>query len=185
MSLKLYRITTKINHPDNMAGFYKNDKDVYDFFKLNKGDEKMIRKRDLSFVAGKGYTVKNINDTDFINCPTALLFSEKFVNLLGNELEQELQFIPCNLLCENTAFKWYAARIIRKVSVIDKEASIYRKLVDGQKIIKFVRYKKDINIPFFIAEDTEYSSYYVVTDLFKELCENNNILINFENPEIF
>ena len=28
MSLKLYRINTMINHPDNMAGFYKEDKEI-------------------------------------------------------------------------------------------------------------------------------------------------------------
>ena len=52
-------------------------------------------------------------------------------------------------------------------------------------MIKFARYRKDIDIPFFIAEDSKYSSYYVVTELFKELCHNNNILIDFEKPEIF
>ena len=185
MSLKLYRINTMINHPDSMAGFYKDDKDTYEFFKLNKGDEEKILKRELSFVAGKGYTLKNINDTDLISCPTVLLFSEKFVRVLGSQLEQDMQFIPCKLICENSSFKWYAARIKRRISVIDEEASIYRKLTDGQKVIKFARYRKDVNVPFFIAEDTNYSSYYVVTELFKELCENNNIYIKFEKPEIF
>lgn len=185
MSLKLYRITATLNHPDNMAGFYKDDKEVYDFFKRNIGNEEKIRKRDLSFVPGKGYTLKNIDKTDFISCPTALLFSEKFFNTLGKELEQEMKFIPCKLICENTTIQWYAARIKRRESIIDEEASVYRTLVDGQKIIKFARYRKDIDIPFFIAEDSKYSSYYVVTELFKELCDNNNISINFVKPEIF
>ncbi len=166
MSRKLYRITTTIDHPDNMAGFYKDDKEVYDFFKRSIGDEEKIRKRDLSFVPGKGYSLKNVDKTDFINCPTALLFSEKFFNALGKELEQELEFIPCNLLCENTAIKWYAARIKRREFIIDEEASVYRTLVDGQKMIRFARYRKDIDIPFFIVEDSKYSSYYVVTELF-------------------
>ena len=83
MSLKLYRINTMINHPDNMAGFYKEDKEIYEFFKLNKGNEEKILKRELNFVAGQGYTLNNINDTDFISCPTALLFSEKFIKTLG------------------------------------------------------------------------------------------------------
>ena len=71
-----------INHPDNMAGFYKEDKEIYEFFKLNKGNEEKILKRELNFVAGQGYTLNNINDTDFISCPTALLFSEKFIKTL-------------------------------------------------------------------------------------------------------
>ena len=45
-----------INHPDNMAGFYKEDKEIYEFFKLNKGNEEKILKRELNFVAGQGYT---------------------------------------------------------------------------------------------------------------------------------
>lgn len=185
MSLKLYRINTMINHPDNMAGFYKEDKDIYEFFKLNKGNEEKILKRELNFVAGQGYTLNNIDDTDFISCPTALLFSEKFIKTLGCQLEQDMQFIPCKLICENRSFKWYAARIKRRVSVIDEKASVYRKLMDGQKVIKFARYRKDVNVSFFIAEDTIYTSYYVVTELFKELCEKNNIYIKFEKPEIF
>jgi len=32
MSRKLYRITTTLNHPDNMAGFYKDDKEVFVLF---------------------------------------------------------------------------------------------------------------------------------------------------------
>ena len=133
----------------------------------------------------EGYTLNNINDTDFISCPTALLFSEKFIKTLGCQLEQDMQFIPCKLICENRSFKWYAARIKRRVSVIDEKASVYRKLMDGQKVIKFARYRKDVNVSFFIAEDTIYTSYYVVTELFKELCEKNNIYIKFEKPEIF
>jgi hypothetical protein len=30
-----------------MAGFYKDEKQIYDFFKRNKGEEESIRKRDL------------------------------------------------------------------------------------------------------------------------------------------
>lgn len=185
MSLKLYRITTTINHPDNMAGFCKNDKEIFAFFKLHKGDEEKIRRRDLNFEAGKGYTLKNISKTDFINCPSALLFSEKFVKVLGKQLEEEMQFIPCNLICEKNNFKWYAAQLKRRISVIDEKATIYRNLMDGEKVIQFARYRKDVSTPFFIAEDTKYSSYYVVSELFKKLCEENNIYINFDKPEIF
>lgn len=185
MSLNLYRISTVINHPDNMAGFYKDEKEIYEFFKLNSGEEESIKKRDLTFVAGKGYTLSNIADTDFISCPIALLFSEKFVTSLGAYLKDNLQFILCKLLCGNNSIRWYAARIKRRISVIDEELSVYRKLVDGQKIIKFPRYRKNVETPFYIAEDIKYTSYYVVTELFKELCESNNINIKFDKPGIF
>jgi hypothetical protein len=68
---------------------------------------------------------------------------------------------------------------------LKEELSIYRKLVDGQKVMKFPRYRKDIETPFYIAEDTNDTSYYVVTELFKELCESNRMNIKFDKPEIF
>ena len=74
---------------------------------------------------------------------------------------------------------------VRRIPVIDEELSVYRKLVDGQKIIRFPRYRKDIETPFYIAEDIKYTSYYVVTELFKKMCESNNINIRFDKPEIF
>ena len=35
MSLKLYKINTTLNHPDCMAGFKKNDDEIFSFFKNN------------------------------------------------------------------------------------------------------------------------------------------------------
>ena len=32
MSLKLYKINTTLNHPDCMAGFKKNDDEIFSFF---------------------------------------------------------------------------------------------------------------------------------------------------------
>ena len=185
MPLKLYRINTMIEHSDNMAGFYKKADDIYNYFKLNKGNEEEIRRRKLDFIAGEGYNLNNINKTDFVICPIALLFSKRFVDKVGDILKADMHFVPCNLVFESTNFEWYACKIKKKLSVIDKDNSIYRTLTDGKKTIKFARYRKDIEEPFFIAEDSDYSTYIVASDLFKELCEKNDIHIKFEKPEIF
>ena len=129
--------------------------------------------------------MKNINNTDCMESSIALLFSDRFVNTLGKKLEQDMQFLPCTLICENQEFKWYAARINRRLSIIDEEASIYEELMDGEKTIDLPRFRKDITTPFFIAKDIVWDTYYVVSELFKELCENNNMLIEFDTPEIF
>lgn len=184
MPMKLYRIESTINHHDNLAGFAKDDKDVYAFFKQNKGEEEKIRKRDLRFIAGKGYNLSNIDKTDFIKSSTALLFSKKFYERLGEKLSQDMLFIPCKLMCDNTAIDWYAVRIKNRAQIVDEEASTYRTLSDGTKIIQFARYKKDVSDTFYIAEDTAWHSYYRVSELFKELCDTNDIHISFKEPEI-
>ena len=68
MSLKLYQINTTLNHPDNMAGFMKNGHEIFNYFRLDKGEEENIKRRRLDFVAGTGYTLKNIKNLMAISC---------------------------------------------------------------------------------------------------------------------
>ena len=44
MSLKLYQINTTLNHPDCMAGFKKNDDEIFSFFRLDIGNEEKKKK---------------------------------------------------------------------------------------------------------------------------------------------
>ena len=74
MSLKLYKINTTLNHPDCMAGFKKNDDEIFSFFRLDIGNEEKIKRRRLEFVAGTGYTLENIEKTDYIFCPLHCCF---------------------------------------------------------------------------------------------------------------
>ena len=43
MSLKLYQINTTLNHPDCMAGFKKNDDEIFSFFILDIGKQRWTR----------------------------------------------------------------------------------------------------------------------------------------------
>ena len=74
---------------------------------------------------------------------------------------------------------WYAARIMRKIPIIDKEASTYSILSGGEKVIRIAKYRKDIEERFFIARDEENIPYWVVSELFMELCKSNELLIRF------
>lgn len=180
MSLKLYKITTTISHPDFMAGFKKDADEIFSFFRLDIGDEEKIKRRRLEFVAGGGYKLENIAKTDYIDCPSALLFSKRFVEKAGDVLRNELQFFPCKLICQDIDFDWYATKITRSISMIDKEASIYRTLSDGEKMLKFVKYRKDIEEQFFIAKDKESVTDWAVSELFMDLCKKNGLLIKFK-----
>ena len=184
MSLKLYRITSALKGSlDYMAGFKKNARDIFLFFVMDRGDEEKIRRRRLEFIAGTGYTLDNIVKTDYINCPTAPLFSKKFVEKMGTVLKEELQFFPCTLICKNVSLDWYAARIIRRIPIIDREASTYTTLTDGEKVLDFPKYRRDVEEKFFIARDTENIAYYVVSEQFKNLCIDNELLIGYDDPE--
>lgn len=53
MSLKLYKINTTLNHPDCMAGFKKNDDEIFSFFRLDIGNEEKIKRRELEDIGMK------------------------------------------------------------------------------------------------------------------------------------
>lgn len=181
MSLKLYKITTTLEeHPDFTARLTKRTDEIYSFFSFNQGDEEKMKRRRIDFVAGAGYTLENIEKTDYINCSPPLLFSKKFVERIGNELIDEVQFFPCNLICQQVNLDWYAARIMRRSSIIDKEASTYSILSGGEKVIRIAKYRNDIEERFYIARDEENIPYWVVSELFMELCKNNDLSIRFK-----
>ena len=91
-----------------------------------------------------------------------------------------MQFLPCNLICENVNLEWYAAKILKKIPIIDKENSTYRTLTDGEKILKFAKFRKDIEEIFFVAKDNESITDFAVSEMFMELCKKNNLLIRFK-----
>jgi len=184
MPLKLYHIDSTIFHPDNMAiikGDYSFHKELFRFFKMNQGEEESIKKINMEFISGKGYTLKNIVKTDYIFTFSAPLFSKKFVHCVGKILKDEMKFFPCKVICKGVALDWYAAQVIHLFPIVDKELSNYD-LSSGDVASEVIKYRKDIEEKFYVARDSEIISEFVVTNLFKELCEENNLLIKIKDP---
>jgi hypothetical protein len=185
MSLKLYQIRSTLkNHPDCYAilkeiSFHN---EVFSFFVMNRDEEEKIREINLHFVAGTGYNLKNVAKTDYILTSSAMLFSMRFVERIGEILKKEMQFFPCKVICQDVSLDWYAAKIMHYFPLVDKELSTYRTLTDGTKVLKYVKYREDIEEQFYIAKDIENLSYVAVSDLFKNLCEENGLMISFNQP---
>ena len=100
---------------------------------------KKNKRRRLEFVAGDWLYTGNIEKTDYIFCPSALLFSKRFVEKIGNLLREEMKFFSCRLVCQDVSLEWYAAKIILSIPIIDKEASTYRTLSDGERVLKIYK----------------------------------------------
>ena len=146
--------------------FYSlRDNEIY----LDIGNEEKIKRRRLEFVADTGYTLENIEKTDYIFCPSALLFSKRFVEKIGNLLREEMKFFSCRLVCQDVSLEWYAAKIILRIPIIDKEASTYRTLSDGERVLSFIKFRRDIEEEFFIAKDKESITDFVVSELFVDI----------------
>jgi hypothetical protein len=183
MKLKLYHIDSTLFHPNNMAIVKdrSSHKELFRFFKMNQGEEESIKKINMEFVSDKGYTLKNIEKTDYIFTFSAPLFSKKFVDHAGGILKDEMKFFPCKLICRGVALDWYAAQVIHLFPIVDKKLSTYD-LSSGDVASEIIKYRKDIEEKFYTARDSEIITEFVVTELFKMLCEENNLLINIKDP---
>ena len=178
--MQLYRVASTLFHPYCYAIIKDSayDDEISKFFGMNLGNKEEIEEISMEFVANKGYTLDNIAKTDYIFSFSALLFSKKFVDTIGDFLKNEMQFFPCKVICQGIALDWYAAQIIRLLPVVDKKASIYRKIC-RERCLDLAKYRTDIIDPFYIARDDSEISRFVVSDEFRKLCNNNGIMIDF------
>lgn len=180
MPLKLYKIATSIHHTYAIVVFHKPESDISEFFQFNIGNEEKIARRNLEFIAEEGYTLENIRETDYLDGGSGLIFSKRFVEVFIDILKDDVKIFPCKINCQGEILlDWYVVQVLRRISIIDKEKSIYRTLTDGSEIIDFPKYKENIIEPFYIARDTESVAYCVVSELFKNLCEDNNLKLDF------
>lgn len=181
MSLNLYRLSAgQVNHPDYGARLKKRSDEIYSFFTFDSGDEAQMRSRRIDFIAGQRYSQKQIEQTDYINATPYQLFSKRFVEKIGDNFSDEVQFYPCSLCCQEAHLEWFVARIMRKMMVLDRKKTIFSTLTDETtKVVSIPHYRKDIEEPFFIAKDEEHGAYWVVSELFMKLCKENELYVNF------
>jgi len=163
-----------------MVDFERNADEIFAFFKMNTGDEQRIHRRKLNFVAQSGYTLANVVKTDFLACTSALLFSKRFFNRVGKHFKEEMQFFPCQVSCQGVNLEWYAVKILRLISIIniDKEGDC--EYINDDIIFDPIKYRGDIAERFYIARDCNEVTEFVVTELFVDVCNANNILIDYE-----
>ena len=158
--------------------------EIFSFFNINIGDEEKIKNIKMEFMADKGYTLKNIEKTDYIFTFSAMLFSEKFVDSVGEVLKDEIKFFPCKIICKGVYLDWYSAQIKHFIPIVDKELSVYEIDEDGELDFEFVKFREDFEQPFYVAADSEDIGGFVVTDLFQKLCEDHNLMVGFRDAFI-
>ena len=129
---------------------------------------------------GSGFLAGAFMKTDFLACTSALLFSRRFFNKVGKHLNKEMQFFPCQVICQGVKLDWYAVKILRLISFIDVESSGSYVLTNGDVMLDSVKYKRNITEHFYIARDSHEITRFVASELFVNECNANNILIDFE-----
>lgn len=167
-----YRFSTFYKRDTNFV--YEQDLNKISWFNLRSGDFLEV-KSPLIYKVDKidGY----INDYDFLPSIGIPLVSEKWKEVFSNLIEKDAQLIPVNIKDnlgnENNSF--YALNILNSVLCLDKEKSVFDIDEDDDYDIKkfFISLPANYNNLIFRME--EHKSYIIVTEAFKNKCEEANL----------
>ncbi|MWP50398.1 MULTISPECIES: hypothetical protein [unclassified Gilliamella] len=150
----------------------------YNYFIEGFNDRRFLEHKKLVFTAQQGYNSNNIVKIDYLKCSSPVpIFSQRFVKTLHNKLSQDIEFIPCKVICNNIIYDFYVGRILNFIQLIDKEKSEYYELSEGEKIIDIPVYSSSVNMDFYIARDSEEKNLYAITDKMKEMLTEYNFNI--------
>jgi len=164
----------------NQIVHFKSLSDSQRYYKYFVENENIIATKYVNpmLIAGKGYSEKLIKTIDFFNCVLPIpIFSKRFVDKNEKELQNELEFYPCNILSGNENMNFFIARILKFRDIFDTQHSGKRQLTDGTFIPDIPYYYKEQSVSFYIVRDLIYKNRYVVSDKFREMC--NGLEINF------
>lgn len=112
------------------------------------------------------------------------LFSPTFVRALGEELRHDIDFHPCTVQCEQEPFAFFAARLLRKVHLLDYRASGLAPETARSRS-NFLR--GDLHADFLVARERHPLKCYVfvASGAFKEAVEHHRLKIGFERAAVF
>lgn len=161
------------------VSFVFDDENNIDFSTLNEGKKIQF---DLPFL----YTVDKIdsyiNSYDLLPTIGLPLVSKKFKNIFLDLTKNQIDFIPVIIKDdeqnENTNF--FALNILNVISCMDEEKSITEKTRYGTLKIKKLNFIKGTLKNMDIVRMEEHKSYIIVTEAFKNKCEEASLKgINF------
>lgn len=176
----LYYMWTTVNHEFAVVDFKDTQYRLFNFFVKNQGDGKFLNYATPIGIAQEGYTKETIVTTDYIHTTGNVpVFSEKFVEELGEELKDEISFYKCIIKCEDESFTFYFGKIEKYIDMIDRDKTVYKNSPDGNTIVSKLVFKNEFVQNFFVARDEEYKAYICVSEDFKRMVEQKGLCINF------
>lgn len=159
----------------------KDYEEYYNYFIEGLNDRKFLEHQKLVFTAQQGYNSNNIEKIDYLKCSSSVpIFSQQFVEILQDKLRQDMEFIPCKVICDNISYDFYVGRILNFIQLIDKEKSEYYELSEGEKIMDIPVFSSSVNTDFYIARDSEEKNLYAITDKMKEVLIEHNFNIKLK-----
>jgi hypothetical protein len=179
----LYSLITPINKSNAIIDLEKNNNKILDFFQSNiLTDANFL---EIVFLAQKGYNKENITKADFLNTSCGIIvFSKTAKEVMERETIKDIDFYPCIVKCNGENYEFYAVKIKTYENIINKEASIYRNLSDGRKVIMLPVFLNLEYNKFYFAKDSDFKHIYCVSEKTANLIDKYELNIKLKKLSI-
>lgn len=108
------------------------------------------------------------------------IVSERFKDKMSRYLSRLIDFYPCQVTINEDNYMYFLCQLKNILPIIDYENSTYRVLTDGSKILDDpIAIKSDVDERLLMVRDSKNPSIVVVSDLFKEVVEQEGLNIQF------
>lgn len=129
-------------------------------------------------IPSRGYSYSQLQEWDFFNCVIPIpIFSEKFTARMKDVIIDEMEFVPCELISTKGNIIANMGLIKNNLPLLNEEKSGKRFLSNGDTVLDLPLVYDSQPNDFYIARDQKHPNLYVVSERFKELCDDEFNLI--------
>ena len=108
------------------------------------------------------------------------IVSERFKDKMSKYLSRIIDFYPCQVAINKDNYMFFLCKLKNILPIIDYENSTYRMLIDGGKILDDpIAVKSNVDERLLMVRDSKSPSIVVVSDLFREIVEQEGLNIRF------
>lgn len=163
----LYSLTGTVLKENAIIDLVSNANRFYAFFLAGAGDDKFLQFSTIQFSAQEGYRPSMLSTADYLGASIGVpIVSKIFVDAVGETIQKDITFYPCEVNCAGTVFSFYVGRILTFAQLVNVEISDFRQLTDGRKVLRTPRYNVAAEQYFFIARDQEFPHLFAASDAF-------------------
>lgn len=178
--MKLYYLKSVAKSGGDLVAISDGKNRISGYFIWDANDGKFLHFTKIHGVAQERLTEAEIAGVDYLECVISVpIFSKKARDIFEKAVPDEFEFHDILIDAQGKASIFYLCKCLRKINVINKQASVYRPLTDGSLILSQPVLRAQLDEDFYIARDRDEPQLLVVSEKFEKLCRENSLQIDF------
>ncbi|MEQ4618770.1 MAG: DUF1629 domain-containing protein [Corticimicrobacter sp.] len=153
---------------------------ISSYFIWGEGDGAFLGFTTLEGIAQENIEYSNLLEADYLSANIGVpVFSERAMREIEEFAPGSLEWARIRIACEEHVTDFYLCRTNDFLDIVDKEASSFRMLRDGDFILEKAVYKGNPGDGFLIVRDSEFKTQMLVSRRFMDFCRERKLKIDF------